>query len=124
MYVAIRRYDGIAPDAVDEFVRRVTAESSPTSSVAAPPADWAITEWGFAPLVSRTPGFEAYYLVDAGEGVIVSISVFADRAGAETSTREAADWVSGHLADLVQQPTEVLTGEVAAYRTRQQVPLA
>jgi len=45
------------------------------ATAAAPPADWAVTEWGFAPLVSRTPGFEAYYPVDAGQGVVVSISV-------------------------------------------------
>jgi hypothetical protein len=62
--------------------------------------------------VSRTSGFEAYYLVDAGAGVLVSISLFADRVGAEASTREAAAWVSGHLAGLVQGPPEVLTSEV------------
>jgi hypothetical protein len=68
--------------------------------------------------VSRTPGFEAYYLVDAGQGVVLSISAFAERAGAEASTREAAEWVGGHLADLVQGSPEVLTGEVVGYQTR------
>jgi hypothetical protein len=111
MDVAIRRYELIRPDAIDEFVRQVMAEPALTGSGAVtPPVEWAVTEWGFAPPVSRTPGFEAYSLVDAGQGVVVSISVFADRAGAEDSTREAAEWVSGHLADLVQGPPEVLTG--------------
>jgi hypothetical protein len=124
MYLAIRRYQLTRPAAVDELVRRVMAEPSPTRTAAAAlPSDWAATEWGFAPLVSRTPGFEAYYLVDVGQGVVLSISAFADRAGAETSTREAAEWVSGHLADLVQGSPEVLTGEVVGYQTRPEASL-
>jgi hypothetical protein len=78
------------------------AEASPAGGTGTPPTDWAVTDWGFAPLVGRTPGFEAYYLIDAGAGVIVSISLFADRAGAEASTRKTGEWVRGHLADLVQ----------------------
>ena len=124
MYVAMRRYTVTRPEAVDEFVRRVMAEPAATSAAATSPTEWAVTEWGFAPLVSRTPGFEAYYLVDAGAGVLVSISLFADRAGAEASTREAAAWVSGHPAGLVHGSPEVLTGEVVGYQTRPQLPRA
>jgi len=49
---------------------------------------------GFVPLPRETPGFEAYYLVDAGNGLVVSISLFGDRDAAEESTRGAAEWVS------------------------------
>jgi hypothetical protein len=55
------------------------------------------------PLISETPGFDAYYLVNAGNGVIVSISYFTDRAGAEESTRVAAQWVGLNLVELVRR---------------------
>ena len=84
---------------------------------------WA-AEGGFVPLISETPGFEAYYLVDAGNGVVVSLSLFRERARAEESTRGAAEWVSRNLADLVQGPPEVLTGEVIAHRATEETPLA
>src|SRR6266849_8505045 len=77
-----------------------------------------------SPCPGRTPGFEAYYLVDAGNGVVVSISLFGDRDAAEESTRGAAEWVSRNLADLIRLPPQVLTGEVVAQRTTEHPPLA
>ena len=68
-------------------------------------------------------GFEDY-LVDAGNGVVVSISLFGDRDAAEESTRRAAEWVSWNLADLIRLPPQVLTGEVVAQRTTEHTPLA
>src|SRR5687768_7669237 len=52
----------------------------------------AAVESGFMPIVKQVPGFLEYFLVEAGKGV-VSISVFTDQAGAEESTRRAADWI-------------------------------
>src|SRR5216683_1250029 len=85
MYVAIRRYDGIKPSAVAEFVRRVTAEAVASTPAVEQELDRWAAEGGFVPRLRETPGFEAYYLVDAGNGVVVSISLFGDRAGAEES---------------------------------------
>ena len=124
MYVAIRRYDGIDPGAVAELVRRVTTEAGASAEAVEGDLDRWATEGGFVPLLSETPGFEAYYLVDAGNGVVVSTSLFGDRAGAEESTRGAAEWVSRNLADLIRRPPEVLTGKVLAYRTAARTPLA
>jgi hypothetical protein len=64
MHVAIRRYTVSRPEAAADFVRRVMAERAPTSAAATPPAEWAVTEWGFAPLLSRTPGFVVGRLSD------------------------------------------------------------
>lgn len=69
---------------------------------------------GFVPLVRHVPGFVAYYWVDAGDGVLISTSVFEDRAGADESTRIAADFVREHLASLLPNPPEVMAGEVLA----------
>ena len=94
MYASIRRYQ-VDPDSVDEVVKRA--------------------EERFVPIVSGAPGFNAYYLVNAGDGVVASISVFEDQAGAEESNKLAADWVKDNLAALVTGPPEITAGEVALH---------
>lgn len=93
MYSAIRRYEG----AIDtpEVAQRVRA--------------------GFLPIISDIDGFVAYYLIDAGGGVIVSISVFRDQAGAEQSSVAAADWVRENLAPLLPNPPQITAGDVTAH---------
>ena len=91
-YAAVRRYTGVTDPA--EAGRRVAE--------------------GFVPIISEIDGFVAYYFVDAGNGVMVSTSVFEDEAGAEASTEKAADWVAENLAELLPNPPEVTDGEVVA----------
>ncbi len=93
MYAAIRRYN-IAPGTADLIVQRVTD--------------------GFLPLVSQSPGFVAYYLVNPGDGTIVSVSVFEDRSGAEASTRLTTDWVREHLAHAIRTAPVIVAGPVVA----------
>jgi hypothetical protein len=52
-------------EAVDELMRRV--------------------EEGFVPIISNAPGFIAYYALDAGEGVVASISIFVPKRCRPTS---------------------------------------
>ncbi|MET9578620.1 hypothetical protein ACLQ2D_34610 [Streptomyces sp. DT199] len=92
MYAVIRRYEGVTEPA--EAGRRVNEE--------------------FLPLVRQVQGFVAYYWVDAGDGVMVSTSVFQDRTGAEESTHRAKDFVRDRLAALLPQPPQVTAGEVVA----------
>ena len=58
MYASIRRYEGLS--SIDEIVKRV--------------------EEGFVPIISEGRGFVAYYLVDAGDGIGATISVFESQA--------------------------------------------
>ncbi len=95
MYVSVRRYEMDAEE-VDELMRRV--------------------EEGFVPIISNAPGFIAYYVLDAGEGVVASISIFTDQAGAEESTRLAADYVKENLAALLQFLPEITAGEVKVHK--------
>lgn len=67
---------------------------------------------GFVPLVNKLPGFAAYTILDAGKGVLVTISGFTTKAGAEESTKKAAEWVKENLKQLVPNPPEVTAGEV------------
>ena len=92
MYAAVRRYEGVTDPA--EAGRRVKE--------------------GFVPLIREVPGFVAYYWIDAGDGAMVSTSVFEDRTGAEESTKRAADFVRENLASLLPNPPQVTAGEVVA----------
>ena len=91
-YAAVRRYEGVTDPA--EAGKRVAE--------------------GFLPIISEIDGFVAYYFVDAGDGVMVSTSVFEDQAGAEASTERAADWVAENLAELLPNPPQVTEGELVA----------
>ncbi|GJF32779.1 hypothetical protein KNE206_54790 [Kitasatospora sp. NE20-6] len=93
MYAAVRRYEGVTDPA--EAGRRVKE--------------------GFLPLIQKVPGFVAYYWVAAGDGVMVSTSVFEDQAGAVESIKRAADFVRENLASLLPNPPQVTAGEVVAF---------
>jgi hypothetical protein len=92
MYAVVRRYEGVTDPA--EAGRRV--------------------DEGFVSLLRQVPGFVAYYWIDAGDGTMVSTSVFDDRAGAEESVRRAADFVTDNLASLLPNPPQISAGQVVA----------
>jgi len=96
LYAAVRRYEGVTD--IKEAARRVNE--------------------GFVPLISSTPGFVAYYLVDAGGGVMVSTSVFTSQASADESTKKAADWVKKNIAAMVPNPPQVTAGAVIAHKSK------
>ena len=70
-----------------------------------------LVESGFIPILQQVPGFREYLLVESDEG-LQSISVFTDQAGAEESTRRAADWVQENLTGYFTGPPTVTTGSV------------
>src|SRR5438876_5391352 len=100
MYATVRRYEGVTDSAE---VGRQVAE-------------------GFLPLIREVPGFVAYYFVDAGDGVMVSTSIFEDleatqgifedREGVSESNKRAADWVRENLAQLLPNAPQITAGEV------------
>ncbi|MGJ0517131.1 MAG: hypothetical protein ACR65O_15415 [Methylomicrobium sp.] len=96
MYATVRRYEGVTNPS--EAGRRVSE--------------------GFMPVLAQIPGFVAYYWVDAGDGVMISTSVFQDKAGAEASNRKAVDWVRQNLAPLLPNPPQVTSGEVVAHQAK------
>jgi hypothetical protein len=96
MYSTIRRYEGVT-DAT-EAGRRV--------------------DQGFIPLLNQIPGFVAYYWVDAGNGVMISTSIFENRAAAEQSNQRAAEWIRANVRDLLPNPAQIIAGEVVATATR------
>ena len=93
MYAAIRQYQ-VDTGSVDEIRREVNE--------------------GLLPIIKDVYGFQAYYAIDAGGGRMATVSVFDDQAGAEESTRMAADWIRQNMPSLIPNPPEVLEGEVFA----------
>lgn len=90
-YLAIRRYQLAPGRTMDELSTLV--------------------ESGFLPILRQVPGFQEYFLVETDEDVH-AISMFADQAGAEESTRRAADWIKQNLADFFTGPPTVTIGSV------------
>ena len=95
MYVSIRRYR-TSPNAATELAHRVNQ--------------------GFLPIISKTPGFVAYYIVDSGKDVVASVSIFEDEAGAEKSNQMAEDWVKENAASLVSGSPEITAGAVTVHK--------
>jgi hypothetical protein len=62
-------------------------------------------------LVSAIDGFKAYYLVRTADGA-VSVSVYDTEAGANESTKAAADWIRENLPELGVSAPQVSAGEV------------
>ena len=95
MYATVRRYEGVTnPSEVGRQVRET-----------------------FLPLICEIPEFVAYYLVDAGGGVIISTSVFQNKAASEESNRRAAEWIRESRASLLPNPPQVSAGEVVAHKS-------
>ena len=94
MHVSIRRYK---TDSAPEVARRVNEQ--------------------FVNRISNVTGFLAYYVIDTGEGVLTSISVFETKDAAEESHRVAAAWVAESLSGMLGL-AEITAGEVVAHKAK------
>jgi hypothetical protein len=99
MYATIRRYTPMVDatkDVVDDLKQRI--------------------EKGFLPMVQDVPGFHSYGVIDAGNGKIVTISIFDDKSGAAESTRRAQEFVQKDpMKDQLGKP-EVIEGELVVLK--------
>jgi hypothetical protein len=66
----------------------------------------------FVPIVRQIQGFSGWYLVDAGDGTLVTVTLCEDEAGVEESVQRAAEWVGRNIADLIEGAPTVTNGEV------------
>ena len=74
-------------------------------------------EKSFVPFISKAPGFREYTCIDAGNGVVTSTSLFADRTDGEKFNVLAMTWVNEHLGTLLPTAPRVLSGEVRSHAT-------
>lgn len=91
MHGVLRHYT-LDPKNISEVVRRV--------------AD------GGVPILKAIPGFVSYAMMDAGQGHLVTYSVYESEAGTEESTKKAAGWVKENIASMLPTPPRVVAGGV------------
>ena len=96
MYVAVRRYEGVTD------AQKVAQ----------------LVEEDFLPVISEMPGFVAYYCVDAGDGVMVSTSVFEHKEAEEQSTFRAGEFVAQDLGHLTPNPPHITAGEIVVHTAK------
>jgi hypothetical protein len=97
MHATIRRYEGVDQSRTDELIKKVDET--------------------LVPRLSNLPGFEGYYLIEAGNGVMSSIGLFDTSAQADESTRVAADWVREEkLETALPNPPKITGGEVILHK--------
>ena len=95
MYVSVRRYT-IGAGSIDALAHRLEEE--------------------FAPAISQEPGFLGYIAIDAGEGRVETLSIFADATSAQRSDELAAEYVAEYLTEFEPTRTGVTGGDVLASR--------
>jgi hypothetical protein len=98
MFATIRRYEATDQDRTSELVKKVDET--------------------LVPSLSELPGFGGYYLLEAGNGVMSSISLFDTSAHADESTQIASDWVRDQkLESALPNAPKITSGEVVVHKT-------
>ena len=95
MHATIRRYEGVDQKRTDELTMKINES--------------------LAPKLSKLPGFSGYYLIETGNGIMSSLSLFENVEQAEESNRVAATWVRDEqLETAFPNSPEVTNGKVLA----------
>src|SRR5919202_2797573 len=80
MYAAIRRYQ-IDPELCSDVVKRIIED--------------------FVPYIKETQGLMGYYVLEAGEGKLVTLSICGNEAAGETANTIATNWIKQYLASRI-----------------------
>jgi hypothetical protein len=100
MFATIRRYEGVDKSRTDEIVKKADETLRPS--------------------LSELPGFNGYYLIDTGNGVITSVGFFDTAARADESTKVASAWVREHkFAEALPNAPKITAGQVVVHETRE-----
>jgi hypothetical protein len=93
MHAILRRYEGVDSGRTVELTRKVDNE--------------------LIPKLKELPGFSGYYLIEAGNGVMTSISLFDTAEQADKSSRIASNWVRDEkLETALPNAPKITFGEV------------
>jgi hypothetical protein len=102
MFATIRRYEGVDKARTAELVKKADETLKPS--------------------LSELPGFGGYYLIDTGNGVIASVSVFDTAEHADASTKLASGWVAEHkLETALPNAPKITSGEIVVHEMRELV---
>jgi hypothetical protein len=97
MHTTVRRYEGIDQSRKDELAKKVGEN--------------------LLPRLSKLPGFNGYYLIDAEKDVMSSISFFDTSAQGDESTRFVASWLREEkLENVLPNSPKITVGEVIVHK--------
>ena len=95
MHAILRRYEGVESSRTVELTKKV--------------------DENLIPKLKELPGFSGYYLIEAGNGVMTSISLFDTSEQADKSSRIASNWVRDEkLETALPNAPKITFGEVVA----------
>ena len=99
MYATIRRYDGVDQNRSAELTRRVNES--------------------LIPKLEKLSGFGGYFLVDAGNGIFTSLSLFETPEQGMESTKIVATWIRDEKLDtMIPSEPKITSGQVVAHSDR------
>ena len=97
MHATIRRYQGVDQNRAHELAGKVNES--------------------LVPKLSKLEGFQGYYLIEAGNGVMSSLGLFETPAQADESTKVAASWVSDmKLETAFPNAPKITSGKVVSHK--------
>ena len=96
MHATIRRYEGV--------------DAARTAEVSAKVNETLVAD------LRKLTGFAGYYLIEAGDGVISSLSLFETAEQAEESNKIVSTWITDeNFASAIPNPPKITSGKVVAY---------
>jgi hypothetical protein len=99
MHATIRRYEGVDAARTSEIVGGVNET--------------------LVPRLRELPGFSGYYLVEAGNGVLSSVSLFETREQTDESTKLVEKWVTDeNFGQAMPNAPKITSGKVVAQSDR------
>ena len=99
MHATIRRYDGVDQNRSTELTSKVNET--------------------LVPKLNKLPGFAGYFLIDAGNGVFNSLSLFETREQGMESTKFVATWIRDEkLNTIIPNEPKITSGSVVATSDR------
>jgi hypothetical protein len=102
MFATIRRYESVDQARTSELVKK--------------------TDETLVPSLTELPGFSGYSLIEAGNGVLSSISYFDTAEHADESTRLASNWVREQkLETVLPNAPKITSGEVVVHNVSELV---
>ena len=98
MFATIRRYESIDQARASELVKKADETLLPS--------------------LSELPGFSGFSLIEAGDGVMSSITYFDTSEQADESNRLATNWVGEQkLETALPNAPKITSGEVVVHKT-------
>ena len=99
MHATIRRFEGVDVTRMNEVTSKVKET--------------------LVPQLRELPGFAAYYLIEAGNGVVSSLGLFETSEQADESTKVVAKWITDeNLNTAIPNAPKITSGKVVVQSDR------